>query len=738
MNDTVVHPTYAFEGFRLDVQHRVLSRANGEAIPLAPKVFDTLLYFVERPSQLITKRELLEAIWPHVIVEENNLNQAISGLRRVLGETVGEHRFIVTAPGLGYRFVAEVRVVPAADEATPQPAAGEVATVAGRVQETASSRRLAVAVLAAVALTAIGVWLIERESAPSVALPVTRFVVTPAATAPLANLGGLDVIISPDGRRIAYFSEDSQTRSHHALYVRELDGLEAKRLAGTEIALAGDGFSNMNPFFSSDGRWIGFRSPNRGIIRVALDGGPPIKIVDDQLQFLGAASATEGTIVYSSGQRLYRVSAAGGGTPEALTPEPSPTTVVVTAPVLLPGERAVLFGVNEGGNKRIAVLDLTTGQQKILIENGQNPVYTSTGHVVFARGTTLMAARFNLAERAVTSDPVPLLEGVRNPSSNTAADYAVSASGTLVYVPSSEQGVTGRAIVWVDRNGNVIERAVSELVPNARDPRLSPDGSRLALTIGPIGDLWTYDLGGRPPIPLAVTGNNVSPVFNPDSSQVAFLRYAGAASKTYVTRADASLLNPQPMRAETIGGLGAPADWAEGDELVMLGGHGYGTDIIATQAAAAGEIRDIVVTEDTEFDPALSPNGRWLAYVTNRTGRGEIWVTRYPEGVPVRVSSSGGDEPRWSTDGRELFYLQDNFMMAVAVETEDEFLFGTPAPLFDKPFFKVPSGGARSYDVARDGRFLMIQPEGATLAAAAQSSIVVVQNWTEELKQRVP
>ena len=111
MNDTVVQLTYAFEGLRLDAQHRVLSRASGEAIPLAPKVFDTLLYFVERPGQLIAKRELLEAIWPHVVVEENNLTQAISALRRILGETPGAHRFIVTEPGRGYRLVASVRTI---------------------------------------------------------------------------------------------------------------------------------------------------------------------------------------------------------------------------------------------------------------------------------------------------------------------------------------------------------------------------------------------------------------------------------------------------------------------------------------------------------------------------------------------------------------------------------------------------------------------------------------------------
>ncbi len=132
MNDTVVQPTYAFEGFRLDAQHRVLSRANGEPIPLAPKVFDTLLYFVERPGQLIAKRELLEAIWPHVVVEENNLNQAISALRRVLGETPGAHRFIVTEPGRGYRFVAAVTSDIAVRRWMRRRAPGDAETAAAR------------------------------------------------------------------------------------------------------------------------------------------------------------------------------------------------------------------------------------------------------------------------------------------------------------------------------------------------------------------------------------------------------------------------------------------------------------------------------------------------------------------------------------------------------------------------------------------------------------------------------
>ena len=269
---------------------------------------------------------------------------------------------------------------------------------------------MSAALLAMAIVVGAYVW---RTAAPPATLPaaplaVTRFVVTPPANAPLANMGGYDVVISPDGERLAYFAQDPQTGGV-ALYVREIDGLEARRIPGTEGQAGG-----LNPFFSPDGKWIGLRVFNRGIIRVAVDGAPPMEIIDDQA-LLGAAWATDDTLIYSSLTRLQRVSAGGGGTPEPLTPESEGGTRQLTAPFLLPGERAVLFGVNEGGNQSVAVLDLATGEQKILAEGGDNPMYASTGHLVFARGTTLMAAPFNLAELTVMGEPVALLQGIRHP-----------------------------------------------------------------------------------------------------------------------------------------------------------------------------------------------------------------------------------------------------------------------------------------------------------------------------------
>jgi Tol biopolymer transport system component len=581
---------------------------------------------------------------------------------------------------------------------------------------------------------------VPRVQAPlAPAPPVVRFVITPPASAPLANAGGYDVIISPDSKRIAYFSEDPGGSGRRQLYVRELDGLEARPISGADALGAG----NMNPFFSPDGKWIAYRQPGKGLVRVSVEGAPAIRLTDDMQNFLGGDWGADDTIVYTAGNNIWRVSAGGGGEKKSLTAnDDTQASVVLPGPTLLPGGRAVLFGRVEGAVERVSVLDLTTGEQKTVVEGGQNPTYVAaTGHIVFARGTTLMAAPFDASELSLTGEPVALIQGVRHASPSNAADYALSQSGTLVYVP--DDGKTtgpGFAVVWVDRTGRVVGKVLEELVDTARDPRLSPDETRLVLSTGPIGDgsIWVYDLRGRPPIPLAVGGGSRGPVWSPDGKRIAFLRPAGQPPGVYVTLSDGSMLNPEPLRAAGLRGM--PAVWSSSGELILVGpGSGTAPDIIATPAAPEGEVRSIVATSDAEIDPALSPDGRWLAYSSNRTGEPEIWVKRYPDGVPVRVSRSGGFEPVWSTNGKELFFLQGNAMMSVAgIDSSGDFSFGAPTQLFVGAFLTMPGPQARSYTVARDGRLLMIQPPGSQANPQNPGSIVVVQNWTEELKARVP
>jgi Tol biopolymer transport system component len=560
-------------------------------------------------------------------------------------------------------------------------------------------------------------------SVESAAPQVSRFVITPPATAPLTDLGDLDLTISPDGERIAYWAQKPES-GEVELYVRELDALEARAIPGTAHLPSG----NRNPFFSPDGRSIGYRAPDGSVVSVAIDGRPPVRIADRVGAFVGGWWSSDNSVIFSLGQRLERVSAVGGGTPQALMP-PRPEGGMA-GPVLLPGGRAVLFhAFGDRAGDRVAVLDLDTGEERTVIEGGSNPAYLDSGHVVFARGDTLMAVPFEVSELSVTGEPVALVQGVRR-SSGGATDYALSANGTLAYVPGAAQELSSSAVVWVDRTGQVTGRAVGELVTNPRDPRLSPDGQRLLLVTGPEndGDLWSYDLRGRPPIPLALPNDNRFGVWSPDGRQVAFLSFGGGGLMALASDGSERVARPLRPNAETM----APYLWSAADELILSRING---DIVAVAATPASEMRDVVASDSGEGDPALSPDGRWLAYVSNRTGLGEVWVQRYPDGVPVRVSSTGGYEPLWSADGRELFFRDGEAMMAVAVETGDEFSFAAPRALFSGPYIQRAAPTARAYDVASDGRFLMILPSEEN-RTAAPSSIVVVQNFGEEIRQR--
>jgi hypothetical protein len=282
----------------------------------------------------------------------------------------------------------------------------------------------------------------------------------------------------------------------------------------------------------------------------------------------------------------------------------------------------------------------------------------------------------------------------------------------------------------VDRHGKVIERAVRDLVVNGRDPRLSPDGKRLLLVTGLMsaGELWNYDLSGRAPLPLGPRNNTVSPIWQPAGREVAFT--IGTNSYVLTLPADGAVQSPHALSV-----IGMPQAWSATGELLFQWPMGN-PDIFATSVQSGGT-RKIVASEYGEFGAALSPSGRWLAFVSNRTGQNEIWVQAYPQGVPVRVSANGGDESQWSADGRELYYRRAQTMMVVAVRiNSDDFSFAQPQELFSGPF--APSSGvfSRSYDVARDGRFLMLLPADAN-SARTTASIIVVQNFAEELKRRV-
>jgi Tol biopolymer transport system component len=279
---------------------------------------------------------------------------------------------------------------------------------------------------------------------------------------------------------------------------------------------------------------------------------------------------------------------------------------------------------------------------------------------------------------------------------------------------------------------------------------------RMAVVTGPSndGDLWVHDLSGRPPVPLIDKGDVRSPLWSADGTRVFFTsNRGGGAYEVYSLPADGGSLEPQllPTGSESLGGdltwraPRSPMTWLPDGRLAFtqVRSTGGGADVLAI--VPGGDVRDLIKTEFDEDSAQLSPDARWLAYRSTRTGQSEIWVKALDDSAPIRVSENGGQEPVWSRSGRELYYLEGNKIMMAAVSSGARFSFQPATALFDAPFFHVPAGmtvsgwsGGRSYDVGADGRFLMIPLAGGQGLWEAHTNIVVVQNWLEDLRRLVP
>ena len=611
-------------------------------------------------------------------------------------------------------------------------------TTTGAALPTARHKWLvpAAAITAVVALLTYALWTMLRapQSPPA---EVSRLLLAPSSNAPMVSVGGRDILISPDGKRIIYLGAAPQ--GGRVFYVRELNSLESRTIAGTELP---GNFAVANPFLTDDGDFLVFRSPGKGILKVALRGGSPIRIADDSPRFLSGTSAGD-IVVLALGDGLYRASVNGGPLERLTQPDDAPAIYI--APEMLPGGQAVLFHKRSIKEQidRVVVLDLRTGQQRVLVDDGIAPNYLSSGHLVFARGTTLMAMPFDVERHTVSGSPVAVQEGIQHPRpfSASAPDYALSSNGTLIYVPEATTKPSAVTPVWVDRNGRETGSITSAPIPSLATVQLSPDGKRLLAMSNPRADsneLWVYDLTGRPGIRLVDKGTNAAAIWNADGSGVVFTSNRAGPYAFYSIPSDGSALEPSLI---DIGGPGPavrgiparfPLTWLPDGRLVFAQdtstSGGVDLLVVATKEGASPE--PLVQTEYAESLARVSTDGRWLAYASNRTGRAEIWVRAVSGGASVRVSQSGGSAPVWARNSRELFYREGNKVMAVAIKPGSELQFDPAVRLFEGMY-------ATSYDVAPDGRFLMI-PLSQQSGPSSPGGIVVVQNWTEDLKRLVP
>jgi serine/threonine protein kinase/WD40 repeat protein len=551
-----------------------------------------------------------------------------------------------------------------------------------------------------------------RARSASVSLQVTRSIVsTPRELWVDQNLA-----LAPDGSRLAYIAGDR-------LYVRALDELDSKPISGVEYPSF--------PFFSPDSRWLGFFARGK-LMKVASSGGPPQTICETPGGGGGRNGATWGpddTIVFTSSHRtgLVRVPAAGG-TPQILTTlNTDRHEKSHRFPQFLPEGRALLFDVvtaemtspDEG---RIEVLSLATGERRTLLEGGTSPRYASTGHLVYARGGSLFAVAFDPRRLEIRGQPVSVLDGVSASFSGVAA-FNFSQHGLLAYIAGHPNWDT--SIVSVDRQGKV-----QPLIETRRpyyNVEISPDGQQLALSIIALNDqVWLYDLARRTMRRLTFAWDNRAWAWTPDGRRIVFSSDRSGSYNFYWQDPEgggpAERLTDSPHSQEV-------GSWSPDGKAFAFGDDGVTTqgDIWLLTLDPERRVRPLIQTPFDEGDPMISPDGRWLAYYSDESGRYEVYLQSFPDlGRKWQVSTEGGEGPRWAPRGHELFYRNLDKLMAVPIGSGLAAPVGAPRLLFE--------GRYGNYAVAPDERFIMIRPE----TALESSQITLVQNWFEELKRRVP
>jgi serine/threonine-protein kinase len=551
---------------------------------------------------------------------------------------------------------------------------------------------------------------------------VARFDVTPLEGQRLPLVPGVDFDISSDGTRIVFVGVGPGTGIGTQLWQRLVEDLEAAPIPGTEGALG--------PVLSPDGQSIAFGAG--GDIRViALRGGPPVTLAAGG----NPAWGSDGTIYFVADDIIYRVDARGGE-PAAVT-APTPDRIH-RFPDPLPGGRGLLISLTAPGpvpeQSRIAVVGPEGGEVREIL-TGTMARYAASGHIVYATAEgALMAAPFDTRRLEVTGPSVAVVDDVVV-KGGSASQFAMSESGTLLHGTGA-----GREseLVWVSRSGEV-ESVDSAWTGELGYLALSPDGSRVAVSLRADEEthVWVKQLDRGPSHKLTFEGSfNQFPTWTSDGASVTFASdQAGESFDLWTKRADGSA--PAALEVDEDRSVIA-AHWSrDGAWLVFRTGNddaGIG-DILALRPRERTTPISLVATGFREQAPALSPDGRWMAFTSNEAGRYEVYVVPFPNAAAKwAISVAGGVEPLWSRDGREIFYRdpQGN-MVAVAVETEPTFSPGAPTVLFSAARYRT-NLNHRQYDVAPDGRFLMLR----SLGEDEESEWILVLNFFEQLRSAVP
>jgi len=713
-------PRVRFGPFELDLCAREL-RKEGRRIRLQEQPFQILHMLLESPGEVVTREDIRKRLWPDGMVVEfdHSINAAVKRLRDALRDSAERPRYVETLARRGYRFIGELD---APGRSTP---VEPVIQMPRRGPQLRPRILLPVVLAGVILMIGLGtIYYTRWARAPETPQALIRLDVELGVDTTPSSQRGTAVILSPDGARLVFQSQSK-------LFSRSLDQAVAAELPGTEGAQAA--------FFSPDGQWVAFFAGNR-LKKLSLQTGKVIEVCAAALGD-GGAWGEDGNIIAASNVYLSRIPAGGG--------PPTPVTVLAAGeiahrwPQILPGGKAVLFSAYSSMTGLVGATveaqSLKDGRRKTLVRGGVWARYLPSGHLVYLANGTLFAVPFDADRLQIFGTPTPVLDQVAYSTAWGSAQIDFSRTGALIYRTARAGGglVT---VQWMDGSGNT--RPLLPVPGNYLSPTLSPDGSRLALTSA--GDIWVYELGRESMIRLTYGGGHGNPLWTTDGRYIVFRATRGMLW----TRADGA---GQAQQFTESGSQQIPWSFTtDGKRLAYVENGSTGKTAIwilpvevDRSGLRAGKPEVYMQRPYPTRCPMISPDGRWLAYMSNESGPYRVYVEPFPGGGARRqVSDDGGTYPAWSRNGHDIFFWQfdqhhtkNELMVAPYQALGDSFLAEKPRPWSGRPLAVFST--TRSYDPAPDGKHIVaLVPADAP--QEREGRVVFLLNFFGELRRRAP
>jgi Tol biopolymer transport system component len=642
-------------------------------------------------------------------------------------EALPVYRHVHDERGTAYAYAGEI------DEWLRQRSRREVDATAGNVTcpelvaestralARSPSRTTVLIAFSIVLASIIGIWALSRPRPDRTPLSSLSLVFAPSER---FHDWGPDTALSPDGSTLVYASTLGQ------LHIRRIEQFTARVVPDTS--------GSWGPFFSPDGRWIGFNRQGQ-LMKVSVDGGTPMPL-GATTPFIGGADwGVDDRIVYGAitprgTHGLYQV-AASGGSPQLITAlaEGNADNAYFLTPQWLPNGKVILCTlartVTSGSRFQVIAVSPSTGEHHVLVDDARHAMYIGDGVLVFWQNAALFATRFDADRVQVIGSPVPAWDDVWE---RLRIRSWTSAAGTLVYWPAAR---VSHRLVWVDRSGKQEPLPLPPAMYHA--PRVSPDGRSIAYAIGDDlnSDVWKYDLATGATVRLTSGGRSAVPLWTPDGQRliVSWLRASGGRDLAELHLRGTSEPGPIALPASFLPGASKlPVGWADAGRTLLLRVSNQQTMWAVT---LDGTRQPRPVTPSARYAD-ISDDGRWVAYSTLESIKdpSQVYVAPYPYGRPEwKVSTAGGVLPVWAKNGQELFYRSGDRIMGVPVTLGETFSSGTPQPLFEAPFYEGDPGSP-NYDVAPDGqRFVMVFPSDT----GGPARLHVVQGWKAEILRRL-